>query len=78
MEKAGVWLTIISMIIASACGYGNLRSDVTHNTNDIARQDSEIATVKETVGGQAVALGRIEQKIDDLRCAETGKGCAGR
>lgn len=74
-KKVEIRLYFITLVVAIAVAWGALHQQVTDHGARLDRHDVEISTLKENIGSQAVVLGHIEQKIDDLRCAADGKGC---
>lgn len=68
-------LYFITSLVTIGITWGSLHQQVADNTARLEKHDVEISTLKQTVGSQAVVLGRIEQKIDDIRCIENGRGC---
>ena len=64
--NAGVWITIISGIIAGSVAYGQLTQEVKSLQRNQDSIDDTIGAVATQVQKQGEALGRLETKSDNI------------
>jgi hypothetical protein len=72
VDNWGILVTVATI----ATSWGVLTNNVVRHDKDIAEIMVEQKLANEKASTRDVMLGRIDQKLDYLRCEVTGRGCS--